>query len=152
MSGKVIAFVTPSEVALTGASSKTVLQISTTAGTNLPRALLKKLAIMFDGTSTTAEPVIIRIVRQTTAGTATSLLGVGVNSFSDPIVTAGAFNFTVEPTAGDTIDVIEVHPQSGYSIIYPLGMEPVIPSNTRLAIVVTAPASVNCHASIWIEE
>lgn len=152
MSGKLVAYVTPAEVALTGASAKTVLQISTAAGTNLPRAILKKLAIMFDGTSTTAEPVVIKLVRQTTAGTATSLTGVAVNNFSDTILTAGAYNFTVEPTSSDVIDVVEVHPQAGYSIIYPLGLEPVIASNTRLAIVVTAPASVNCHASIWVEE
>lgn len=152
MSGKLVAYVTPVEVALSAATAKTVLQVATTAGTNLPRGVIKKLAIMFDGISTIAEPVVIKLIRQTTAGTATTLTGVAVNNFSDTILTAGAYNFSAEPTSGDVIDVVEVHPQSGYSIIYPLGMEPVVASNTRLGIVVTAPASVNCHASIWIEE
>lgn len=154
MSGKLVAYVTPVEVALVAATAKTVLQVSTNSGTNKTRALVKKIAITFDGTSTIAEPVIIRLVRQSTGapGTGTSVNGVAVNQFADAILTTGTYNFSSEATDTDVIDVIEVHPQAGYSIIFPLGLEPVIPSSALLALKVTAPAAVNCMVSIWVEE
>lgn len=153
MAGKLCSIVTSSEVALTAATAKTVLQLLTTSGTNLPRALIKKWGIFFDSTTTTAEPVVIKLIRQTTAGTSgSSVTPVAVGDSADTILCTAAQNFSAEPTSGNVLDVVEVHPQAGYSVIFPLGMEIVVPANTRLGIVATAPAGVNCHASIWFEE
>lgn len=152
MSGRLISLTTTAEVALTAATAKTVLQLRTNSGTNLPRALIKRWWIAFDGTSTVAEPVVVKLLRQTTDGTGTGVTPVAVNNFSDTILSVGSYNFTAEPTASDVLEIIEVHPQSGYSIILPLGLEIVVAANTRLGIVATAPAGVNCLAGLWAEE
>lgn len=153
MSGKLCAITTNAgEVALSAATAKTVLQVSTASGTNLPRALVKQWGIFFDGTATTNEPVVVKLIRQTTAGTGTTVTPVAVGDSADTILMTGAYNFSAEPTSGDVLKVVEVHPQSGYSEILPLGMEIVVKANTRLGIVATAPANVNCHAFFWVEE
>jgi hypothetical protein len=153
MSGKLCSLTTNAgAVALAAATPKTVLQLLTTSGTNFPRALVKKWSICFDGATSTAVPVVVKLIRQSTAGTGTGVTPVAVGDSADAILSTGAYNFSAEPTSGSVLAVLEVHPQSGYTEIFPLGMEIVVPAGGRLGIVVTAPAIVNCHATIWFEE
>lgn len=152
MSGKLCSISTTADVALAAATAKTVLQLATTGGTNFPRALIKQVGIFFDGTTTINTPVQIKLIRQTTAGTGTTVTPVAVGDSADTILSVAAYNFSAEPTAGNLISQFKVHPQSGYSIIFPLGMEIVVPANTRLGLVATAAQVVNCTATIWFEE
>lgn len=138
------------EVALTAATAKTVIQI--VAPSN-HRLRVKRLGVFFDGTSVTAEPVQVRVLRQTTAGTMTSLTPVPLDkSLAETLQTTAQHTATVEPTAGDIVDVFEVHPQQGYEIIYPLGDEIIVQGGGKLGIECTAPAGVNCRAKIVFEE
>lgn len=137
------------EVALAAATAKTVLQI--VAATN-QRVRIKSFGVFFDGISGSAEPVQVRLLRQTTAGTMTSLTPTKLGTGSETVQTTAQHTATAEPTAGDTLDIAEVHPQSGYQVIYPQGDWPIIPGGGRVGIECTAPATVNVRAKIIFEE
>lgn len=140
------------EVACTTTTAKTILQL--VAPTN-QRVRLKSLSLTFDGTSTTAEPVAIRVLRQTSAigGSPTTVTGVRTCAGSETVQTTAAQSAGgTEPTASDVLFRFNIHPQGG--IVYPvpldLGIE--IPGGTRLGVEVTAPATVNCMPLAIIEE
>lgn len=141
---------TETEEALT-TSVETVLQLRGAAAVK-PR--IREWSITFDGISATAEPVRVRLLRQTTDGTATGASEVKWDPDS-PAANCTAFHtFTAEPTAGDVLWEGHVHPQAGIHIQYPLGCEPVLDDATtsRIGIDVLAPAAVNCCASmVWSE-
>lgn len=141
--------VTTSEIALSAATAKTVLQI--TAPTN-QRVRVKEWGVFFDGVSTTGEPVQVRVLRQTTAGTMSSATPVARDGHTETVQTTASHTATAEPTAGNVLDVVEVHPQSGYEKIFPLGDEIIVPGGGRLGIECTAPAGVNVRAKIAFEE
>jgi hypothetical protein len=139
-----------SEVALTAATAKTVLQIVAPAN---HRVKVLGWGVFFDGTSVTAEPVQVTVSRQSTAGTMSSLTPVKLDdSLAETLQTSAQHTATAEPTTSDALDVIEVHPQQGYEIRYPLGQEPIIGGGDRLGIVCTAPAGVNVRAKLIFEE
>lgn len=139
------------EVALTAATAKTVVQII--AATN-HRVKVLRWGVFFDGVSVTGEPVQVRLLRQTSAGTMTSLTPVKLDdSLAETLLTTAQHTATgTEPTAGDVVDVVEVHPQSSYEIIYPLGQEVIVGGGDRIGIECTAPAGVNVRAKIIFEE
>lgn len=137
------------EVALSAATAKTVVQI--TAATNV-RVKILGWGVFFDGTSNSGEPVQVRLLRQTTAGTMTSLTPVKLGTGSETVQTSAQHTATAEPTAGDVLDICEVHPQTGYEKIYPIGYWPVLPGGGRIGIECTAPATVNVRAKIHFEE
>ncbi len=141
---------TTAEIALTAATAKTVLQ-AVAAANHRVRCL--GWGVFFDGTSSSAEPVQVRLLRQTTAGTMSALTPTKLDdSLAETILTTAQHTATVEPTAGDVLDVIEVHPQQGYEIRYPMGQEPIIGGGDRLGIECTAPANVNVRAKLLLEE
>lgn len=142
---------TTTEIALAAATAKTVLQI--VAPTN-QRVLVKRLGLFFDGVSVTGEPVQVRVLRQTTAGTMSALTPVKVRpgGAAETIQSTAQHTATVEPTAGDVLDVFEIHPQSGFDGWLPLTGEIDMAGGTRLGIECTAPAVVNARAKIWFEE
>ena len=153
MAGVFAAFIT-SEVALAAATAKTVVQIANAAN---HRAKLVKWSVSFDGTSGTAEPVVVELLRQTTAGTMSSLTAAKHNNDdAESIQTTGQHTATAPPTDSDVIDRQNVHPQGGLEIVFPFGQEPPIggasAGATRLAIKCTAPANVNVIAKMYIEE
>ncbi len=138
------------EIALTAATAKTVLQLVAAAN---HRVRLLSFGIFFDGTSTTAEPVQVRLLRQTTAGTMSALTPTKRDdSIADTLLTTAQHTATAEPTAGDVLEAIEVHPQQGYQCFYPMGAEVIIGGGDRLGLEVTAPAAVNCRALFVFEE
>jgi hypothetical protein len=134
-------------VALAAATAKTVLQLN--APTN-QRVAVSGIHVSFDGVSGTAVPVLVEVARVTTAGTNTS---VTPRKTDDDVATAiqstAGENATAEPTYGDILKEIHVHPQSGYEVHIPFGKEIVIGGGDRLAIRCTAPAVVNVAA--WME-
>lgn len=138
------------EEALAAATAETLIQLVAAAN---HRVKLLRWGVFFDGVSVTAEPVQIRLLRQTTAGTASSLTPVKMdNSLSETLQTTAQQDFTVEPTAGDVLESYEVHPQQGIVIMYPLGQEPIIGGGGRMGLEVTAPAVVNARAYAVFEE
>jgi len=141
---------TSAEVALVAATAKTVIQL--VSATNLILAV-SEATISFDGTSNTAEPVQVFVLRQTTAGTATARAPLKTGDTSTTLQATGQENFSAEPTSTDILAVMEVHPQAGviYQLPIPDG-EFLLASAARLGIRVIAPAAVNCHASFRGEE
>lgn len=139
-----------SEIALSAAAAKTVLQLVAPAN---HRVKVLAWGVYFDGTSSSAEPVQVRVLRQTTAGTMSALTPVkNDDSIAEALQTTAQHTATAEPTAGDVLEAKEVHPQSGYEKIYPLGQEIIIGGSDRVGIECTAPAGVNVRADITFEE
>jgi len=137
------------EVALAAATAKTIIQIIAPANHRLK---IKRWGVFFDGISGTEEPVQVRLLRQTDAGTVSALTPVSQVVATETVQTTAGHTATVEPTAGDILDMAEVHPQSGYEVIIPFDMPIEIPGGGRVGIECTAPAIVNVRAKIIFEE
>lgn len=135
-------------IALVAATAKTVLGVNASANVRLK---LKRWGIYFDGTSATAVPVIVQLLRTSSAGTSTAVTPRNVNQTETVQATAGK-NYTAEPTAGDILENKEIHPQQGYETIYPEGGEVQVAGGGRLTIKATAPAGVNCVVEMEFEE
>lgn len=141
---------TTAEVALSAATAKTVIQL--VAPTN-QRLLMEKWGIYFDGVSPTAEPVQVRLVKQTTAGTMSALTPVKRGDPGAETLQATAqHTATAEPTVTDVYDVKEIHPQTFYEFLWPSGKEQPVAGGTRIGIECTAPAVVNVRAVFWYQE
>lgn len=139
------------EVALSAATAKTVLQLIAPANQRLK---LLRWGLYFDGTSATDEPVYVRLLRQTTAGTMSALTIVKNNAGdAETLQGTAQHTATVEPTASDVLDSVNIHPQGGgYEVIFPVGQEVVISGGGRLGIECTASATVNVTAKFVYEE
>lgn len=150
MAGIIASLYTPSEVALAAATAKTVLQLTAPAN---QRLVVKRWGIYFDGISSTAEPIVIKLIKQSTAGSGgTSQTPVMLSAGSESIQATGLYGITSEPTTTSVLDIIEIHPQSGWQEFIPLDQALPVLGGTRLGIQVTAPAVVNCVAKIIYEE
>lgn len=137
-------------VALAAATAKTVLQINAPAQ---QRLLIRRVGIFFDGASTTAVPVLCRLMIATTAGTASALtLNKLVASDTETIQSTASENATVEPTKTTVLDQWLIHPQMGIDLTYAFGQEKVVNGGSRVALEITAPAVVNVRAKIDFDE
>lgn len=138
------------EVALTAATAKTIAQLIAASGV---RVAIQSICVSFDGVTSTNEPVIIEVLRQTTAGTMTSRNPQQKDSdIATALQVTGAVNASAEPTAGAVLASFECHPQAGMQYPFPMPGEIIIPGGGRLGIRVTAPAGVNCTFTIEGEE
>ena len=134
----------------TGTSAKTLLQLI--AATN-QRVKIKEFSVSFKGTSNTAAPIKVALVRQTDAGTMSALSPVKMNEADDETLqTTAQHTATAEPTGSTEVMGEEVHPQSGYTWQAPFGGEIVVKGGNRLGLVVTAGADVNAKARFVFEE
>lgn len=134
---------TEGEEALAAATAETLVQLR---GATVCKARLLGWAISFDSVTAAAEPVLVRLARQTTDGTATGATEVQNDPDDNPANLTSFHSFSAEPTLGDILEEYDIYPGGiPFVMQYPLGQEPVIDSATssRLAIVVTAPAVVN---------
>jgi hypothetical protein len=143
------AVVQTAEVALTAATTRTVLQLLAPAN---HRVRVLGWGVFFDGTSSSAEPVQVRVLRQTSGGTMTGLTPVPLRPVAETILTSTFGSATGEPSANDILDMVEVHPQQGYEVKFPMGQEIIIGTLGRLGIDCTAPAGVNVRAKFFFEE
>ena len=137
------------EIALAAATAKTIVQVVAPANQRLK---IKAWGVFFDGISGTEAAVQVRLLRQTDAGTASSLTPVKQVAGSETVQTTAQHTATVEPTGGDVLDIAEVHPQSGYEKLIPFDMPIEVPGGGRVGIECTAPATVNVRAKIIFEE
>ncbi|MGS2645824.1 hypothetical protein [Streptosporangium sp. G12] len=134
-----------------GTSTKTLLQIVAASSQRLG---VYGIRISCKGTSSVAEPIRIRLVRQTTAGTSGGTATVASVDSSGVTATATA-NITfsgTEPTSGDLLFTQEIHPQTGMAEYIPLGDEIVVPTSGRLGLTVTATATVPVTAQVYWRE
>lgn len=145
------------EQALVAATPLSVIQVIAPAD---QRVKILGWGVFFDGVSTIAEPVQVRLGGGTAAGTFTNALGAidangsktCIDGSVETIQSVAKEPATAEPTYTIVYDVAEVHPQSGYEIKYPIGQEPVILGGAFAAIECTAPAIVNVRAKLICEE
>lgn len=121
-----------------GAVAQTMLQIAAPAN---QRVLVHEIAISFQGISTTDTPILVEVLRQTTAGTMSSLTPVKNNNGDDETIqTTAQHTATVEPTGGDVLASRYVHPQSHFIFYLP---EPiVVKGGGRLGVRVTCGTSI----------
>lgn len=150
MAGVGFAAVT-AEVSTGSGATKTIAQVVAASNHALK---IKKIEISFDGTSSTAEPIFVTVVRQSTAGTSSALTPVKApNDDSDETLQVTAIHTaTVEPTTGDIVAAFEVHPQLGKETVFAYGEEIKVGGGDRLGVRVLAAASVNCVVGIYGEE
>lgn len=143
------AMTTEAEEALAAATAETVWQLLGVANRSIP---IVEFGISFDGVTATAEPVLVELVSQSTAGTATGATEVTIKGSGTPQVT-GQHSFTAEPTLVNRLAGWEVHPAGGLFVVqFPLGREPTLEGATRIGLRCTAPAAVNCFSYVWWEE
>ena len=145
---------TEGEEALAAATAETVLHL---IGHASVKAKIVEWGVSFDGTSPTAEPVQVKLFRTTaddgTASGASELMW-GDPDAPTPLCTV-KHSFSVEPTkASFPIFAMEVHPQAGLIIQYPLGREIGLDNTASggVCIEVTSPAIVNVQGYIVWEE
>lgn len=136
-------------VVSTGTALKTILSAIAPAQFGVD---LKKFRISFEGVTASAVPVLVGIYSFTTDGTGTSGT---VNQIYGRSITAGfttKYNYTVEPTTLTLIDQWTLTPVGGTMLYdFPLGDTPDCAVSNGFALRTTAPASVNCWATMWFE-
>lgn len=129
----------------TGTSAKTILQLI--AASN-HRVLVPRITVSFEGITSTDAPIQVVVMRQSTAGTMSSLTPSKENDSDDETLqTTAAHTASAEPTSGDILETQLIHPQ-GRGAFGPF----VIKGGGRLGVVVTASVSVDCVVSAQFEE
>lgn len=137
-------------VALVAATEKTAIQLNAPAQQRLK---IQRVGIFFDGASTTAVPVLVKLITVTTAGTNTALtLNKTVSSDSETIQTTAGENASAEGTNSTLLDQWFIHPQMGLDLTYAFGQEKIVVGGGRVAIKCTAPAAVNVRCKVDFEE
>lgn len=138
------------EVSLTAAAAKTVLTIAAAAQ---HRVRMTGLSIYFKDTVVTDTPVLVEIMRQTTAGTMTSVTPVKKDeNMGETIQTTAAKTATVEPTLTDVLETKEIHPQTGEKFYWPFGQEIYIKGGNRVGIRCTAAQNQTVAVTAEFEE
>lgn len=141
---------TEGESALVAATNRTVLQLR---GLTTVRASVHAWGISFDGAVATDAPGQVRLLYQTSDGTATGCTEQAFDSVDAVALTTAFRTFTsTEPTAGGVLEHHEVHPNGGNIWReYPPGREIELAALTtaRLAIECLFGANVNCVA--WMQ-
>lgn len=133
-----------------GVAAKTLLQILAAAN---HRLRIKEVGVCFHGIVNTEAPVLVQLVRQSTAGTMSALTPVKEDSsLAETLTTTAQHTATAEPTNTDVLRSWAVHPQSGLVYQAVPGDEPIVPGAGRVGLVVTAGVSINVDAYIKFEE
>jgi len=136
----------------TGTSAKTIMQIIAASNHGVH---INEWSVSFAGTSNTAAPIRVDVMRQTTAGTmgtSNSTIVKDPDDSDETLQTTVTDSSSGEPTAGDILDTQYVHPQTGYTWQAPFGGAIKIGGGDRLGIRVTAGSDVNCVVSVRGEE
>jgi hypothetical protein len=135
----------------TGTSLKTLMELGTSANM---RATILSWWVEFDGTSGSATPIKVELIRGTGGITGTSITAEKYTDKYDAAVTVAKHTASSEGTIGVTnaLESHYVHPQSGILVQYPLDREIQIPVSAFLRLRVTAAASVNASVGIVWQE
>lgn len=129
------------------------------------RMNLNELCVTFNGITSTAVPVQVRLVRTTVAPAGGGAIAQAATPLDPaapssactaycPTLTAGGTYATTRPTIGVTLRTWYVSPTSGLVVQFPLGQEPDGPATTAagLGIQCIAPAIVLANSYfVWSE-
>lgn len=138
------------EIALAANTEKLIMSVASTS--NNDRMKLLRWGIFFDSITSNAEPVIVQIkVTTGTIGGTTTLTAYKITPGSETPAMAFSISNGANTLTGSVADSAEVHPQSGYEIIYPMGQEIIIPGGSDLMLTANAPAIVNAKGKMTIE-
>lgn len=147
---------------LGAATALVVLDVAPTASNR--RISVNELGVSFNGTSATATPVLVRLVRTTGAPTgggtitqAATPMDAGApaslcTAYMPTTATPGVY--TSAPTVGVTMRSWYVSPTSGLVVQFPLGSEPDSPATAAagFGIWCNAPAAVQVSSYlVWTE-
>lgn len=136
--------------AMVAATAQTLIQLE--APTNHRIALLR-YGVGSTGVSNTQEPGRIDILRQSTAGTATSLtLTKDDDSIADTLLTSGQHDFTVEPTPGEIMRSHTLHPQAALQITDAYSREIIVGGSDYIGLRGTFEDIQNLDAFMVFEE
>lgn len=152
----ILAKVNSGEVSLAANGTKTILQAVAAAN---HRVKVTGFSCAFTGKVAADPPVRLELLRQTDAGTGGNAATPVKNNSEDgetlqTTALKGLWS-TTEPTAGDILFAIEVHPQSGYRELLPYGQEIIVPGGSRIAVRCISgalSATINAIAQIDFEE
>lgn len=134
----------------TGTSAKTLVQV--VAAANI-REIIKWIRVSFKGVSTTDAPILVRVLRQSTAGTMSSLTVNKINSGDDETLQVTAqHTASAEPTAGNVLCSALVHPQGNYTFWFPDNAPLILKGGERIGVEVTAGVGVNAVVEVRGEE
>ncbi len=137
-------------VALAAATAKSVVQV---LGSSTDTLSLVRYEISFDGVTASAVPALVEVGIITAAGTNTAFTPVQVSGSPLASSATAGYNSTVEPTYSRIVWSKYVPVFMGTLTEWvPLGEEPLAAISQGFAIRVTAPAVVNCFASITYAE
>ncbi len=132
-------------------ATKTIMQLVAAAN---HRIKIERIRVSFKGQSGSEAPVLVELLRQSTAGTMTSLTLYKANDSDDETIqTTAQHTATAEPTAGDVIASQLVHPQAGYDFVFLPGRELFVKGGGRLGVRVNTPMQAGTiDVSAEIEE
>lgn len=134
----------------TGTAVKTILQLVAAANHAVK---VEEITVSFNGTSNSATPILVEILRQSTAGTMSALTPLKDPDDSDETLqTTAQHTATAEPTAGDILHSEYVHPQQGFTWYKGPGREIKVGGGDRLGLRLTAAAAISCAAGMTFEE
>ena len=129
---------TSADESLTAATPKTLLQLVAPATRKLA---LKEIHVGFNSTTTTDAPVLVELLRQTSAGTMTAATPAPDDSSDPAALASAARTATAEPTAGTVLRTWRISPVGGGLLIqFPLGDEPVVNVSERIGLRCTSAA------------
>ncbi len=143
----------------TGTAIKTLLQIATPATKGIT---VVQWSVSFDG-SAAATPIRVELIETDVAATVTAHVSAGLIRLAHPegeasLMTLGtaATGYTASAegsiTASRVLDLQFVPPTGSYTMLWPLGREPVVAVSKFLRVRVTAAAAVNAYCSVTWEE
>lgn len=134
----------------TGTSAKTLVQLIAAANHAIE---VSEVIIGFHGTTNAHEPILVELVRQTDAGTMSSLTLVkGDDSVGDSLDTTAQHTATSEPTTTDVLRTWTVHPQTVMAYPFPEDTRPVVGAGDRVGLRVTAANAVNADVTLVFAE
>lgn len=140
---------TTAAFALSAATEKTILQINNASNILLA---ITGADVTFDSTSNSAVPVVVKLIKVSTAGTGTGRNPLKVKDTSTTLQATGTENHSAEGTNGNIMRIFHVHPQAGVIYSIPMRDEIELASGERIALKITAPAGVNALGTIHGEE
>ncbi len=120
-----------SAVTLTASTTLSLVQV--VASTKPLR--IKEIGISFNGTDSTKEPIQLDILRQTSAGTSSSLTLVENQEIGETALATALQTFSAEPSAGDILRSWYISPAgTTWAFQWPMGDEIIVGPSGRLGI------------------
>ena len=124
-------WVAPSAPETIGTGTETRVQVIAAAN---HRLTVTEWSISFKGIVATDLPIEVQLLRQSTGGTASGLTPLNSSSNGDTLDVTAQETFTAEPTPGDILDRVFIHPQAGYTYAVVRDVQIQVPPAGRLGV------------------